>query len=51
LINTGFAANLAVWTAEIIYMFEFKLNGTAEAALRQIDEKGCAIPYKAGAKQ
>ena len=28
-------------------MFEFKLNGTAEQALQQIDEKGYLIPYQA----
>ncbi|KAB6345414.1 PD-(D/E)XK nuclease domain-containing protein, partial [Bacteroides xylanisolvens] len=27
-------------------VFEFKLNGTAEEALKQIDEKGYLIPYK-----
>ena len=29
-----------------MYVFEFKLNGTAEEALKQIDEKGYLIPYK-----
>ena len=29
------------------YVFEFKLNGTAEEALAQIDEKGYLIPYRA----
>ncbi|MFP5088103.1 PD-(D/E)XK nuclease domain-containing protein, partial [Bacteroides eggerthii] len=28
-----------------IFVFEFKLNGTAEEALKQIDEKGYLIPY------
>jgi hypothetical protein len=37
-----------VWTADTVYVFEFKLNGTAEDALRQIDEKGYALPYEAG---
>lgn len=31
------------------YVFEFKLNGTAEEALAQIDEKGYLIPYRAEA--
>ena len=26
-------------------LFEFKLDGTADAALKQIDEKGYLIPY------
>ena len=26
-------------------MFEFKLTGTAEEALKQIDEKGYLLPY------
>ena len=30
-----------------IYIIEFKLNGSAEAALRQIEEKGYAKPYAA----
>jgi hypothetical protein len=33
---------------DAVYVFEFKLNGTAEEALAQIDEKGYAIPYEAG---
>ncbi len=31
--------------------FEFKLDGTAEEALKQIDDKGYAIQYEAGEKQ
>lgn len=38
-------------TDDTIFLFEFKLNGTAEAALKQIDDKGYAIPYEAGNKQ
>ncbi len=30
-----------------VYIFEFKLNGTAAAALQQIDDKGYALPYAA----
>ena len=30
-----------------VYIFEFKLNGTASAALQQIDDKGYALPYAA----
>jgi ATP-dependent exoDNAse (exonuclease V) beta subunit len=37
-------------TNDTIYLFEFKQDGTAEEALRQIDDKGYAIQYEAGAK-
>ena len=37
-------------TNDTIYLFEFKQDGTAEEALRQIDDKGYAIQYDAGAK-
>ena len=30
-----------------VYIFEFKLDGTADAALHQIEEKGYALPYAA----
>ena len=30
---------------DYVYIFEFKLNSTAEAALKQIDEKGYVQPY------
>ena len=30
---------------DYVYIFEFKLNSTAEVALKQIDEKGYATPY------
>ena len=38
-------------TEDTIYLFEFKLNGTAEEALKQIDDKGYAIQYEAGDKR
>ena len=40
-------ADAVVKTPKYIYVFEFKLNGTAEQALQQIDEKGYLIPYQA----
>lgn len=36
-----------VETPEYIYIFEFKLDGTADEALKQIEEKGYARPYGA----
>lgn len=38
-------ADAVVKTEKFIYVFEFKLNGTAEDALKQIDDKGYMIPY------
>lgn len=38
-------ADAVVKTSDYIYVFEFKLDGTAEAALRQIDDKGYLIPF------
>jgi hypothetical protein len=32
---------------DAIYILEFKMNGTAEEALAQINSKGYAIPYEA----
>ena len=40
-------ADAVVKTKESIYIFEFKLNGSAEAALKQINDKGYLIPYMA----
>jgi len=34
-----------VKTKDYIYVFEFKLNGTAEEAIRQIDRKDYLLPY------
>ena len=36
-----------VETPNYIYIFEFKLDGTADEALAQIEEKGYARPYEA----
>ena len=39
-------ADAVCWTKDRIYVFEFKVDGSAEGALRQIDEKGYMIPYR-----
>ena len=40
-------ADAVVWTKDVIYVFEFKADGsTAEDALKQIDDKGYSIPYQ-----
>lgn len=38
-------ADAVVKTRDCIYVFEFKLDGSAEAALKQINEKGYLLPY------
>ena len=50
--STG-RADCIVWTAEIIYLFEFKIssNGSAKDALAQIKEKKYPIQYKADGKK
>ena len=35
-----------VETPDYIYLFEFKLDGTANEALQQIEDKGYARPYE-----
>jgi hypothetical protein len=39
-----------VETGKYVYCFEFKLEGTAEAALRQIDEKEYLLPWRGSGK-
>ena len=43
-------SDAVVETSDTVFVFEFKLNGSAEAALAQIDEKGYLIPFQAGSK-
>ena len=40
-----------VETPQYVYIFEFKLDGTAEEALRQIEEKGYAREYEADTRK
>jgi hypothetical protein len=40
-----------VETPDYIYIFEFKLDGTADEALQQIEEKGYARPYEADSRK
>ena len=44
-------ADAVVWTKECIYVFEFKLDGTAEDALKQINDKGYAVPYESDGRK
>ena len=40
-----------VETPQYVYIFEFKLDGTADEALRQIEEKGYAREYEADSRK
>ena len=44
-------SDVVVETKDRVYVFEFKLHGTSESALKQIEEKGYAIPYENGSKK
>ena len=44
-------ADAVVRTKDAVYVFEFKLNGSAEDALKQIDERGYLIPYTLDGKR
>ena len=41
----GGRVDMVVWMPNTTYVFELKVNDTAKNALKQIDEKGYAIPY------
>lgn len=47
----GGRIDMVAQTSNLIYVMEFKLNGTAQEALNQIDDKGYAIPYNADGRQ
>lgn len=44
-------ADCILETAKDVYIFEFKLDGSADAALQQIEEKGYAREYSADKRQ
>jgi len=43
--------DMVVETRNFVYCFEFKLDGTAESALAQIDTKEYAIPWTGSGKK
>ena len=47
----GGRADMVVWMPDTVYVFELKVNGTAQQALAQIDQKGYAIPYQADGRR
>ena len=44
-------ADCIIETPKYVYIFEFKLDGTAEEALQQIHDRGYARAYEADARQ
>lgn len=44
-------ADAVVQTADTVYVFEFKVGQTSEAAVHQIQEKGYADPYRSSGKR
>ena len=40
-------ADMVVQTSDYVYILEFKMDQTADAALQQIEEKGYALPFAA----
>ena len=42
----GGRTDMVVWMPDTIYVFELKVNGTAQEALQQIDSNNYAIPYQ-----
>ncbi len=49
--NSKGRADIVVESDNDVYVFEFKLDGTADEALRQIEEKQYALPYLGGARK
>ena len=44
-------ADVVITLPSVVYVMELKFDGSADAALRQIDEKGYLIPYTAEGKR
>ena len=44
-------ADMVMQTPKTIYVFELKINKSAQEALKQIDEKGYMIPYTADGRK
>jgi hypothetical protein len=44
-------ADAVVYVPDAVYVFELKFDGSAEDAIKQIDEKGYLIPYSADGKR
>ena len=42
----GGRIDMVTWMPDITYVFEFKVSGTAEQALAQIDDRFYGIPFQ-----
>ena len=42
----GGRTDMVVWMPDAIYVFELKVHGTAQEALKQIEDRGYARPYE-----
>ncbi len=49
--NSRGRADIIVETNDYVYIFEFKLDGTAAEALKQIEDRGYAEPYAADSRK
>lgn len=49
--NSQGRADLVVETKDYVYIFEFKLDGTASEALQQIEDRKYALPYEKSGKR
>jgi len=47
----GGRVDMVVWMPDTTYVFELKVNGTAQDALKQIDQNGYAFPYQTEGKK
>ena len=47
----GGRVDMVVWMPDTTYVFELKVNGTAQEALKQIDQNGYAFPYQTEGKK
>ena len=44
-------SDIVMFVKDTVYVFELKINGTAQEALDQINSKGYLVPYEAGNKK
>ncbi|MBR5983486.1 MAG: ATP-binding protein [Bacteroidales bacterium] len=44
-------SDIVMFVKDTVYVFELKINGTAQEALDQINSKGYMVPYEAGNKK
>lgn len=47
----GGRVDMVVWMPDTVYVFELKMDDTAENALKQIDSKNYALPFQANGRR